>query len=484
LRQHAVESGARSAESPRSTAQGAPATAGLILSLQQTAGNRALQPLLARQRSAPRNLVQRVVSPADEQTVVDHTRAGEFDAAIAFLDAQYQANNDLDYLRRGARVVAESGDYARAAHWYKYLFLAHGYASDAYQAALAWRAAGDERKVDVWFRVVRRGKWSKAVGTPDESEKTATTPASAAELAEAKRILARLDPGDVVVYPHVKSLEAHPHDFETGKRFKREERGARAGEHTIAGEWAYNAVHGNPQAAPGAASGKKWDDLTPAEKDARATLYKERYGFPDLRIDAVRADIEKTADSWKVTYARTPDARAAMQLHAGLTQGPGPAPVPFDTSAMYSISAGKGWAIFAMSAAGNVYATEHRVSRVHHTSPLAGGDVAGAGEISVSGGTMNGVTNKSGHYLPDKINLQQSLTQFARLGVDLANVHLEFHDADGSRVWWEGKAAAFVTDVANDAAFNTKKDRLLTARAIRRNAVAKSTTDDPNFWSA
>lgn len=422
--------------------------------------------------------MQRAVSAADEQKVLDHLTRNEVDAALDFLHQRHATTNDLDYVRRAARVLSESGDYERAARWYKQLFLLDGNASDAYQAALAWRRGGDGRKADIWFRVVRRGAWHKAVGRPGEEHKTATTPAAPDALEDAKRFLARLDPGEIVEYTHLKMLEERS-EFEEGKRYKREERGARAGESTIAGDWARDAIHGNPHGGPTAK--KKWDDLTDAEKQARAKNFRERYGFPDLMDDTVRRDIVTVANAWVVKYARTADERAALQLHPGLKQGSLPA--PFDTTAMYSISAGKGWAIFAMSASGKVYATEHRVSRVHHTSPLAGGDVAGAGEISVAGGAMQGVTNKSGHYFPDKINLKQSLQQFQRLGVNLGVVNLEFHDSDGSRVWWEGGAAAFLSDVADDVAFSTKKERLLRAKTVDRKAGATSRTQDPNFWS-
>lgn len=426
--------------------------------------------------------MQRAVSPADEQTVLDHLSRGEVDAALDFLHARHATTNDIDYVRRAARVLSETRDYERAARWYKQLFLLYGYASDAYQAALAWRRGGNERKADVWFRVVRRGEWHKAVGRAGEENKTATTAAPPDELAEAKRFLARLDPGEIAEYTHLKMLEEHPGgQFETGKRYKREERGVPAGERTIAGDWAQNAIHGNPHAAAGSPASKGWAALTAAEKQTRAKNHREKYGFPDLMDDNVRRDIETVANEWVVKYARTDDDRSAIQLHPGLTQGSVPA--SFDTTAMYSISAGKGWAIFAMSASGKVYATEHRVSRVHHTSPLAGGDVAGAGEISVVGGAMLGVTNKSGHYFPDKINLKQSLEQFQRLGVSLAGVHLEFHDSDGSRVWWEGGAAAFLTDVTNDLPFSTKKERLLRAKGVGKTAGATNTTQDPNFWS-
>ncbi|MGH2632251.1 MAG: hypothetical protein ACRDG3_02470, partial [Tepidiformaceae bacterium] len=82
---------------------------------------------------------------------------------------------------------------------------------------------------------------------------------------------------------------------------------------------------------------------------------------------------------------------------------------PYDTSAMYSKFKGDGFAIYVMSQDGRFYSTSHKIGLFHHSSFLAGGAVAGAGEMKVVGGTIEYITNKSGHYWPGDKELTQTL---------------------------------------------------------------------------
>ena len=62
----------------------------------------------------------------------------------------------------------------------------------------------------------------------------------------------------------------------------------------------------------------------------------------------------------------------------------------FDTvkTGMFSKFEGSGFAIYVLDADGAMYADRHKVSLFHHSSFLGGGDVTGAGELRVEGGTL------------------------------------------------------------------------------------------------
>ncbi|MFP4310419.1 MAG: hypothetical protein ACLFS9_00365 [Nitriliruptoraceae bacterium] len=127
----------------------------------------------------------------------------------------------------------------------------------------------------------------------------------------------------------------------------------------------------------------------------------------------------------RTTYLATDDDRRAYELTGGGTLMQNGA--PFDTTApepMYSKFSGKGWGIYVMAPDGRLYAGSHRVGLFHHSSFLAGSDVAGAGEIKAEGGKLRGITNKSGHYTPGPEQMRQVLEELAGRGTSLAGVEL------------------------------------------------------------
>lgn len=104
---------------------------------------------------------------------------------------------------------------------------------------------------------------------------------------------------------------------------------------------------------------------------------------------------------------------------------------PFDTShaASYWGSAERR-GIFVMDEYGNLYASsKHEVGRFHHSSFLAGGPVAGAGELAVTIGRLLFLSDRSGHYMPDREHLEQVIARLRKGGVDLGGVDV--------RRWWE-----------------------------------------------
>ncbi|MEN3943378.1 hypothetical protein WJU23_18905 [Prosthecobacter sp. SYSU 5D2] len=90
--------------------------------------------------------------------------------------------------------------------------------------------------------------------------------------------------------------------------------------------------------------------------------------------------------------------------------------------------------IFVMDGAGEIYAKEAQAAlsqkdetgrgvHVHHSSFLAGEDVAGAGEMKVGqDGFLKEVTDRSGHYKPGEAQTTQTLSELETKGVNLNNV--------------------------------------------------------------
>lgn len=98
----------------------------------------------------------------------------------------------------------------------------------------------------------------------------------------------------------------------------------------------------------------------------------------------------------------------------------------FDTTNASSAHTGAGSAIFVMAPDGTLYgALSHNVGRFHHSSFLAGGPVAGAGELVVKEGVLQTLSDRSGHYSPDAPYTAQALDRLQRMGVDLSNVTVE-----------------------------------------------------------
>ncbi|MCA9518169.1 MAG: hypothetical protein KC635_24695, partial [Myxococcales bacterium] len=87
--------------------------------------------------------------------------------------------------------------------------------------------------------------------------------------------------------------------------------------------------------------------------------------------------------------------------------------------------AASGRLIFAMNQSGQIFAGNGFATIVHHSTFLAGGPVACAGELAVSGGAIKAISNNSGHYRPGPAHLWQAVRQLAMDGVDVAGVDVE-----------------------------------------------------------
>jgi hypothetical protein len=120
---------------------------------------------------------------------------------------------------------------------------------------------------------------------------------------------------------------------------------------------------------------------------------------------------------------------------------------PLDTKNMVTHFSGPGYAIYVMSYEGNLHVSSHSVGHRHHSSLLAGGMVAGAGELRVSQGQMLWISNKSGHYRPDVFHLLQTLHALWMRGMQL-NFQIQFHSSLGTRLY------ANMIEFINDQGFD------------------------------
>lgn len=88
-------------------------------------------------------------------------------------------------------------------------------------------------------------------------------------------------------------------------------------------------------------------------------------------------------------------------------------------------------AIYSMDTAGNLYATfDHAKGRFHHSSFLAGGPVACAGEMVIEDGRIIELTNMSGHYRPPPFTLDAVRERLVEMGVDVEGMRVAPVGAD------------------------------------------------------
>jgi hypothetical protein len=80
-----------------------------------------------------------------------------------------------------------------------------------------------------------------------------------------------------------------------------------------------------------------------------------------------------------------------------------------DTADSVTAFSRRGWEIFVMSPSGEIHMTSHKIGLRHHSSMLAGGATAAAGEMKVTNGVIDTLTPKSGHYRPGPAQIHQML---------------------------------------------------------------------------
>jgi hypothetical protein len=170
------------------------------------------------------------------------------------------------------------------------------------------------------------------------------------------------------------------------------------------------------------------------------TFMIQSFGWEQSDVDKYVTNKEKSV----VSYLDADQAKT-FELHDGapMTQGPDDHHEIFDTSNMFSKHSGQGFAVYVMDPSGKMYANQHKVGLFHHSSFLAGGDVAGAGEIKVENGAVKWVTNKTGHYRAGEPELWQVLDELKGRGVSLGSVDVSTVSDPTAR---PGKATKFYQD--------------------------------------
>jgi hypothetical protein len=90
-----------------------------------------------------------------------------------------------------------------------------------------------------------------------------------------------------------------------------------------------------------------------------------------------------------------------------------------DTGKMVTHHSGPGYAIYVLSGQGNFHIASHKVGQYHHSSLLGGAKVACGGEMKITQGRLEFLSNKSGHYHPDKDDLLHVLAVLQNKGVNM-----------------------------------------------------------------
>ena len=86
---------------------------------------------------------------------------------------------------------------------------------------------------------------------------------------------------------------------------------------------------------------------------------------------------------------------------------------------------GNGFAIYVMDECGTIYVSfEHEAGAFHHSTLVAGGPVAAAGDLSILEGELLEISNSSGHYRPPPPYLEQAISRLKALGVDFTKVKI------------------------------------------------------------
>lgn len=104
---------------------------------------------------------------------------------------------------------------------------------------------------------------------------------------------------------------------------------------------------------------------------------------------------------------------------------------PLNTGFEKTLHSGEGYAIFVIGPNDDLYCGSHIGGVFHHSSFLADGATAGAGEIKTDqDGKIIELSSKSGHYRPTNAQNLHTLHYFKDRGVDL-NIKFTFYDTNG-----------------------------------------------------
>lgn len=112
--------------------------------------------------------------------------------------------------------------------------------------------------------------------------------------------------------------------------------------------------------------------------------------------------------------------------------------ISYNTAHDKTLHSGDGYAIFVVNPEGEFYAGSHIGSVFHHSSFLADGAVAAAGELKTNeNGEVTYISSKSGHYRPTDEESRLMLTMFRNFGVDLSKVKFSCYVRAGETLEFE-----------------------------------------------
>ena len=132
-----------------------------------------------------------------------------------------------------------------------------------------------------------------------------------------------------------------------------------------------------------------------------------------------------------------------------------------DTAASVTHQSGAGYEIFAVDAKNEIHMASHKIGKYHHSSLLAGGNVAIAGEMKVENGKLTYLSNKSGHYVPSA----ESLVQFLHF-LEKDGVAMDFRVFDLS-----GKLSGTADQVLQGKSEGKPDNPAMTYEVIKTNVV-------------
>jgi hypothetical protein len=171
-----------------------------------------------------------------------------------------------------------------------------------------------------------------------------------------------------------------------------------------------------------------------------------------LRREGVSADssgkVKVPLDKTLVHYDKDLEKQGMTRVtseNGKLYIGKGAAKKVLDTSDMVSHFSGPGYGIYVMSAEGHIHVGSHVVGRYHHTSLLGGQNVAGAGELQATQGTMKFVSNKSGHHVPEAVHFNQVLHVLDKLKQNQCSVRYHYKEPKQDGTGFEIKESHFAS---------------------------------------
>jgi hypothetical protein len=82
---------------------------------------------------------------------------------------------------------------------------------------------------------------------------------------------------------------------------------------------------------------------------------------------------------------------------------------PVDTKQSSTFHSGLGAEIFVVGMGNEIHMASHKIGKFHHSSLLGGATISMAGEMQVTDGKIDWLSNKSGHYTPSVVQFQQFL---------------------------------------------------------------------------